>query len=425
MSMKPEKPNRPVLPPIRDRYNRMASAGIRRIFRTLARLHPEKSFTVEMPDDRLRFGQGTTDFAIRFKTHGSLTRVLFFGLAGFGEGYTSGQIEVTGELRELLRFAFEPRLRSPLWFPVGMADQLAREGLRTLGLKRYFRDAQDRFGLDRRFYSQWLGETPELSCAYFECPEDDLETAQRNKYRYFCRKLRLGKGETLLNLGCDWGGLMFYAAERFGARCTGVTDSGEQVRFIREEILRRGLEGRVEVHQGDIRSVEGTFDKLVAVGILERIGARAYNGFFRQIRQRIRPGGIGLLQTIGSTDGGPVNPWVTRYVVPGAFLPTLSRLSGRMAAQQLWVYDVEDLRVHYARTLEEWVHRFEEVSGRLGQNEDFIRLWHLYLNGAAVAFEMGENHLFQLLFSTEKAARIPLTRSYIYMRGPVQPPVSA
>jgi len=390
----------------------------------VSRNRPQVSFKAEIPGCKRNFGEGEPSFSIRFKTSESLWRVLVLGTLGFGEEYMRGNIEVEGDLQNLVALAFDPSWRSLTHFPIVRIAQFGSGLTRMANMVNSRRNVAHHYDLDNNFFSKWLDDSMAYSCAYYEHSDDDLRAAQLNKYRHICRKLRLMRGEKLVDIGCGWGGMMFYAADRRGAYCTGYTLSAEQYEYVKREIARRDLTGRVEVHLDDYRNSTGKFDKFVSIGMFEHVGRRYFDVYFRKVFQLLKPGGIGLLHTIGSADGKPINPWLEKYIFPGAQLPTLAQITERMAAHNLWVYDIEDLRIHYARTLDEWAARFENVADKSDMDEAFVRMWRLYLNGCSAAFKLGENHLYQTIFSTEKAQQIPLTRAYIYGRETLQPHAS-
>jgi len=398
----------------RSRKRKALIWAVRHVLKSVSEQEPNISFVAEFPGDRACYGTGSPQFVICFRDEKSLRRLLWAGGLGFGEEYMRGGIAVEGDLQSLLHFAFAPTFRSTRHAPAATVAVLQNRLGRFANRINARRNAQHHYDLGTDFYRAWLDDSLTYSCAYFEGADDDLYGAQMNKYRHICRKLRLVRGESLVDIGCGWGGMMFYAAERIGARCEGYTLSKDQYNFIREERVRRGLEGRIQVHLKDYREAEGQFDKFVSIGMFEHVGRKYYRTFFRKARELLKPGGIGVLHTIGGTDRMPINPWITRYIFPGGYLPTLEQITGAMARENLWVYDLEDLHLHYARTLDEWARRFEVAIPMLDLEDPFVRMWRLYLNGCSVGFKRGITRLYQAAFTREKSIRVPSTRKYIY-----------
>jgi len=321
---------------------------------------------------------------------------------------------VEGDLQSLLHMADSSSLLAKGNAVFALLDEIRSRFLgRLTGLAEQPGDDRFiRFGND--FYRAWLDPGMAHSCALYENTGDDLESAQLNQYRNICRQLRLMKGQTLLDAACGWGGFIFYAAERFGARCTGVTLSPNQYAYVQEEITKRGLAGRVDVVLGGPDNLAGPFDRFVCVGMLGSSGPRHDRAFFRKTRKLLKPEGIGVLHTIGSGRSRAYHRWANPCVVPGASLPTLEKITGRMVRENLWVYDLEDLHHHSARTLDDWARRFERALSSLELEESDVRIWRLNLNDCAVGFKAGDLRIYRVTFTPEKSARIPLVRKYIY-----------
>ncbi|PIQ98333.1 MAG: SAM-dependent methyltransferase, partial [Candidatus Nealsonbacteria bacterium CG11_big_fil_rev_8_21_14_0_20_39_9] len=275
------------------------------------------------------------------------------------------------------------------------------------------------------FYSLWLDPTLTYSCAYFKKEEDTLEQAQLQKYEHVSKKLQLKRGETLVDMGCGWGGMMFYAAENYGVKCEGYTLSENQYSYVLEEIRKRKLQDFVKIYLKDYREAEGKFDKFVSIGMFEHVGKKFYPIFFEVVKKLLKSGGTGLLQTIGSSKDTPTDPWVTKYIFPGGFIPALQVIINIMNQKGLVFFDIEDLRRHYHMTLDKWIERFEKnidkirkvlikIFGSGERVEEFLRMWRLYLNGSSVSFKAGGNRLYQITFSNGLNDQLPLTRSYLY-----------
>src|SRR5579884_921151 len=273
------------------------------------------------------------------------------------------------------------------------------------------------------FYALWLDQRMVYSCAYFATPDDDLDTAQERKLDYICRKLRLRAGERLLDIGCGWGGLVIYAAQRYGVEAYGITLSQPQAELAQQRIAEAGLSDRCRVEVRDYRDVnaEHTFDKIVSVGMFEHVGEALLPTYFKQAWGLLRPGGAFLNHGIasGSTLQAQQGPsFVGTYVFPDGELVPISTTLRVAETSGFEVRDVESLREHYALTLRHWVHRLEaraEEARRL-TSEVVYRIWRLYMAASIYSFQTGSNNIYQTLLVKPDRGKsgLPLTRADWY-----------
>jgi cyclopropane-fatty-acyl-phospholipid synthase len=226
----------------------------------------------------------------------------------------------------------------------------------------------------------------------------------------------LRPGETILDIGCGWGGMLVFAALNYQVKGLGVTLSPNQKAFASLRIKKLGLEDKIQIRLQDYRELKGTFDKIVSIGMYEHVGKRFQNKFMEKISGLLKPGGLGLLHTIGKDAPSPTDPWTLRYIFPGGYLPSLSEITHAMGEKGLSVWDVENLRLHYARTLDLWAQQFEKNWNKATKMTDiaFARRWRLFLRSSAAGFRYGQTRLFQLLFSKGLKNDHPLTREHIY-----------
>jgi cyclopropane-fatty-acyl-phospholipid synthase len=220
----------------------------------------------------------------------------------------------------------------------------------------------------------------------------------------------------VLDIGCGWGGMALTLARDHGARVVGVTLSEEQHRIAARRVREAGLEGRVEIRLADYRSVTGTFDRVVSVGMFEHVGVPHYGEYFATLSDRLAEGGVALVHTIGRMGPpGVTSPWIGKYIFPGGYIPALSEMTAAIERQPLYMTDVEIWRLHYAETLRHWHDRFvaNEDRARALYDDRFCRMWRYYL----VAAEMTFRHNWQCVFQVQLAHRqeaVPLTRDYLY-----------
>jgi cyclopropane-fatty-acyl-phospholipid synthase len=277
------------------------------------------------------------------------------------------------------------------------------------------------YDLSNEFFALWLDPRMVYSCAYFTDAANDLETAQRDKLDLICRKLRLRSGERLLDIGCGWGGFILHAARHYGVDATGISLSQRQVELATERIRSAGLTERCRAQLRDYREVNGTFDKVASVGMIEHLGTRMLPEYFRSVARVLRPAGVFLNHGISLRGGNGVVRWdqfAQKYVFPDGELCPISTNLTAAEAEGFEVRDVENLREHYALTLRNWLRRLEarreEVRRTTG--EATYRVFRLYLAGAAHGFEAGVYHLHQALLCKPEEGRsgLPLTRTDWY-----------
>lgn len=337
----------------------------------------------------------------------------------FGDAYRSGLIEVEGDLVELVSMVFRSLNRRSSQDSIGtrVAGWLRRPRRNTLAGSRD--NIHRHYDLGNDFYSLWLGETMAYTCAYYPTADATLDEAQRAKMDHVCRKLRIGAADSVIEAGCGWGGLALHIAGRFGAKVRAFNISREQIEFARRQAQVLGLAQRVEFVEDDYRNIAGACDVFVSVGMLEHVGRENYAELGAVISRVLAPDGRGLIHSIGRNRPEPLHPWIERRIFPGAYPPSLGEMMQIFEPFSLSVLDVENLRLHYARTLRDWSDRYEAAVPKvraLFSDETFVRMWRLYLAGSIAGFETGAMQLFQVLFARQENNAIPLTREYLYAR---------
>ena len=347
-------------------------------------------------------------------------RQALFGLVrhpslSFGESYMSGAIEVRGDLLAFLEavyrrwehtpYAARPR-RQPWRVGAGNTVRAARKNV------------HHHYDLGNDFYRLWLDRELLYTCAYYPTPSATLEDAQVEKMEQVCRKLRLRPGERVLEAGCGWGSLALYMARTRGVKVRACNVSGEQVRYARERARAEGLDGLVEFVEDDYRNMAGSFDVFVSVGMLEHVGRAHYDALGELMDRCLgRDRGRGLLHFIGRDRPGDLNPWIRKRIFPGAYPPVLREVLGTiLEPRRFSVLDVENLRLHYARTLGHWLERFESAAARVAAmfDDTFVRAWRLYLAGSQASFTTGYMQLFQVTFARTGDNDVAWTRAELY-----------
>ncbi len=272
------------------------------------------------------------------------------------------------------------------------------------------------YDITEAFYRLWLDEQLVYTGAYFSDPELTLEEAQRAKMDYVCRKLWLRPGEHVVEAGFGWGALARHMARHYGVRVDAYNLSHEQVLYARRRAEAEGLDSLVTFIEDDYRNIAGEFDVFVSVGMLEHVGRRHYRQLGEVIDRCLKPAGRGLVHSIGRDQSAAIDPWIQRRIFPGAYPPTLKEMMDVFQPKGFSVLDVENLRLHYAKTLEHWLNRYEANEQCVADMFDppFVRMWRLYLAGSVVAFASGTLQLFQVVFTRPGANDIPWSRAWLY-----------
>ena len=344
-------------------------------------------------------------------------RLAFNPALSVGEAYIDGTLTVAeGTLYQFLEVMarnLDHLAKQPL---AALATRLGRRLGQANGLVSARRNVAHHYDLSGEFYGLFLDSDRQYSCAYFGSPDDDLEQAQANKKRHIAAKLLLSRpGLKVLDIGCGWGGLALYLARETGAEVTGITLSVEQHRYAQARAAQAGLSDRAGFQLRDYREIEGKFDRIVSVGMFEHVGKRNYRDFFGRLDRLLADDGVALLHSIGYCDApGPINPFIAKYIFPGADLPSLSEVFAEVEDTGLIATDLEVLRLHYALTLKAWRERLEanwQAAAAL-YDQRFCRMWQFYLALCEVGFRHRSTMVFQLQLA-KKLDVLPRTRDYI------------
>jgi cyclopropane-fatty-acyl-phospholipid synthase len=369
--------------------------------------------------ESLTAGTGRAIGGLRFANRTCLLKMLINPNLYFGEGYSDGSIEIEGDLVRMIEAVYVRR-RKPItpgmrW--LNRANKWISHGRRiTLAAARD--NVHRHYDLGNEFYSLWLDRQMSYTCAFFPTRDITLEQAQVAKMDLVCRKLRLRPEESVVEAGCGWGALALHVATRYGARVKAFNISHEQITYARARARSLNVESRVEFIEDDYRNINGRYDAFVSVGMLEHVGPSHYDELGRLIDRCLASNGRGLLHSIGQNQPEAFNAWIEKWIFPSAYPPTLREMVAILEPQGFSILDVENLRLHYALTLEHWLRRFENARGRVSAmyDERFIRTWRLYLAGSLAAFNTGELQLFQVLFARGASNEVPWTRAHLYDR---------
>jgi cyclopropane-fatty-acyl-phospholipid synthase len=356
---------------------------------------------------------------VRIADRATLLGLLRDAQVRFGDAYSTGRIEIEGDLVRFMETVFQglnrPSARESI--AARVAAWLHRPRRNSLAGSRD--NIHRHYDLGNEFYSLWLGATMAYTCAYYPSAEATLDQAQVAKMEHVCRKLRIAANDRVVEAGCGWGSLALHIARHHGAKVRAFNISKEQLEFARRRARAEGLEQRVEFIEDDYRNIDESADVFVSVGMLEHVGLDHYPELGRVIFRSLTSEGRGLIHSIGRNRPGLLHPWIERRIFPGAYPPSLGEMMQIFEPCGLSVLDVENLRLHYARTCRHWLERYEAVSDKVRtmfSDESFVRMWRLYLSGSIAAFNTGSLQLFQVLFTKQENNAIPLTREYMYSR---------
>ena len=344
---------------------------------------------------------------------GALIKLILNPELEFGDLYSSGRIDFFGNFDELMESVYG-YVKDTTTF-ARLIRRLRRLAAPDLVQSR--RNIHHHYDIGNDFYKLWLDEEAmQYTCAYYPSDSMDLETAQQEKMHHVCRKLWLKPGDTVVEAGCGWGGFALFMAQHYGANVRAFNISHEQILHAREWAKQKNLSDQVEFVEDDYRNVAGQYDAFVSIGMLEHVGRANYQELGKIMKQSLKQTGRGLVHSIGRDKTIPFNPWIAKRIFPGAYPPTLKEMISLFENSDLSVLDVENLRLHYAKTLKGWLDRYEKNMDEVRRmlDDTFVRAWHLYLAGSRGAFKAGSLQLFQILFTHSGFNEIPATRTRIY-----------
>ncbi|HEY6006929.1 MAG TPA: cyclopropane-fatty-acyl-phospholipid synthase family protein [Geobacteraceae bacterium] len=345
----------------------------------------------------------------------ALWRLFANPLLYFGDDYCSGRIEIEGGLVAFMETVYRAMDRTPRFRRASDPAAYRRNQPRLNSLSGSQQNIHHHYDIGNDFYELWLDAEMVYTCAYFPDEAASLEDAQIAKMDLVCRKLRLRPGQSVVEAGCGWGALARHMARHYGAKVRAYNISREQIAYARERARAEGLAGQVEYFEDDYRNITGTCDAFVSVGMVEHVGPDHYRDLGAVIDRCLTEQGLGLIHTIGQNIAAPMSPWFLKRIFPGSYPPTLREMMALFEPWEFTVLDVENLRLHYAKTCEHWLERFEQHRDRVREmfDEAFVRAWRLYLSGCVANFTLGSLQLFQVVFSRPTNNLVPLTRAHL------------
>lgn len=367
------------------------------------------------------FGTGQDGPSVTLRLHDtSLPRKFFLNPElAVAEAYMDGTLtlEDGSQIYDLLRLFSINRK------PVGKGSfqKFLRRNMRALRMRHQRNDvehakqnARSHYDLSTDLYRLFLDSGLNYSCAYFQTPDDDLETAQTAKLDHAISKLGLKPGMTVLEIGGGWGAFAIRLAQA-GAKVTSLNVSVDQMAAAVQYAADAGMSDRIDFVARDYREYEGSFDRVVSVGMMEHVGVKHYDAFFSKVRDLLTPDGYAYIHSIGRmSPPGTTGPFIRKYIFPGAYSPALSEVMAATERVGLWVADIEILRLHYHYTIKHWRMKFAENRDQAAAlyDERFCRMWEFYLSAVELDFQHGTSMVFQALLSKTRDA-VPITRDFM------------
>jgi len=347
-------------------------------------------------------------------------KLLLFPDLYFGEAYTDGSLRIeNGTLTEFLEIALRNIGRNDINIYGKILNKLK-------GSYRYLtnfnqglvskKNVSHHYDISEKLYDLFLDSSRQYSCAYFKNEKESLEEAQKNKIDHIIKKLNINSDQKILDIGSGWGSLAINIAQKTKASVIGITLSENQLEYSNNKAKEMNLGNQVRFKLMDYRDLNEKFDRIVSVGMFEHVGRKFYKNYFKIVSKLLKDKGVALIHTIGSSNPPrDPHPWITKYIFPGGYTPSLSEIARPIEDSGLIISDIEVLRMHYSHTLREWKEKFlskkEAVLGMF--DEKFFRMWEFYLASCEMTFKWGDQVVFQLQLTKDNIST-PTTRDYIY-----------
>ena len=347
-------------------------------------------------------------------------KLLLFSDLYFGEAYTDGSIVIeNGTLTDFLDLAMKNigRRETNIFNEIINKTRGTYRFLTNFNLiSKSKNNVAHHYDISEKLYDLFLDSKKQYSCGYFKNDNDSLETAQNNKIEHIIKKLNLKSNQKILDIGSGWGTLAIEIAQKTQCEVLGITLSKNQLEYSNNKAKELNLENQVQFKLLDYRELDEKFDRIVSVGMFEHVGRKFYKKYFNKISKLLNKDGIALIHTIGSVNPPrDPHPWITKYIFPGGYTPSLSEVTAPIEKSGLIISDLEVLRMHYSHTLRHWKERFLSKKEEALEifDEKFFRMWEFYLTGSEMAFKWGDQVVFQFQL-TKDFKSTPNTRDYIY-----------
>lgn len=387
--------------------------GDKMFYKTLCKNLFADTFVLKLWDGSEEvYGEGEPKFKIIFNEPIPKADIIKDPSIAFGEEYMAKKLDIEGSIQDVIESLYNSKSSF-----LGNEKYAPFIKMIKNNIKNSKKNIEFHYDVGNDFYKLWLDDTMTYSCGYFKSKSDTLTDAQKNKVNHILKKLNLKEGETLLDIGCGWGELIITAAKKYKVKAMGVTLSNQQFEKVKKRIENEGLNEFVTVELRDYREIKNKkFDRIVSVGMLEHVGKDHLQEYFSTVSELLNEKGVSLLHCITNTSDGGTNSWINKYIFPGGYVPSIQELVNYMSEKNFNIVDVENLRLHYGKTLECWAENFENSMPEIKKikDETFIRMWRMYLNSCAASFNCGNINIHQFLFTKGVNNELPWTREYMY-----------
>lgn len=428
-SMHDNKKNAPNLSELNRQGNAVDTAAVRArsgavtrfdrwLARTLLRIVGDPPFSIVLWDGQEIIAPNIVPQAkVKIDSRSAIYRLMIDPDLHFGDLYSAGRVHIEGDFVAFLESTYIALARRKGHKISRWLSRLLRGRRRTNTLSGSRNNIHHHYDIGNAFYELWLDcPAMQYTCAYFPDPTISLEDAQTAKMHHICRKLRLEPGQIVVEAGCGWGGLAAFMVKHYGVTVKAYNISHAQVAYAQERAAREGLSKRVEYVEDDYRNIQGEYDVFVSIGMLEHAGLENEHELGGVVDRVLKDKGFGLIHSIGRNKEVMLNTWIEKRIFPGASPPSLRQMMDIFEPWSFSVLDVENLRLHYAKTLEHWLARFEAHVDEIRERYDeaFVRAWRLYLAGSIAGFTTGSMQLFQIVFTRQRNNDLPWSRAHLY-----------
>lgn len=371
------------------------------------------TFTIVFPNkESVKVGDGNDNFTIKINKKEVYSQAFLKGTLGIAEQYMLENLEIEGDLVLALTTLLTSNIDVSPKNSILAFFEIFKKKIFLNNRHRALRNIKNHYDLGNEFFKSWLGPTMQYSSAYFFTGDEELDVAETNKLELICKKLNLKKGEALLDIGCGWGGLIIYAAKKYGVKGTGISISKEQIKYAREEAKKEGVENLVQFEELDYRDIHGKFDKIVSVEMLDHVGKAFFDDYFGNVKNNLKPGGLFLVTINGFDYSYKPDPFFEKYIFPGgeiAFPYEVIKMGTKFG---LVPWDLENITKHQGLTIERWRKNFlKDFDIHVKHyGKEFGRMWNLYLSTAEAFYKTGHAKDYHFLFVNGFSNQLPLEK---------------
>jgi cyclopropane-fatty-acyl-phospholipid synthase len=385
------------------------------VFHILDNFITQNSITIHTKTESICLGnKNAGGVTLSVKNDRFFNNLIASGNLGLGESYINNDFEIIdGTLPDLLDILLAHRLDQK----IKISTQIVLRVVATRLLDNFKGKANNikkHYDIGIEIFKSMLDESLTYSCGFLKNENDSLSVLQQNKYERITNKINLADGETVLDIGCGYGGFLVYCAEKFNVSGTGITNSKQHKEYAEKIISKKQLKGKVNITLGDYKEAEGKYDKVVSIGMLEHVPRKEYKAYFSLIRNILNPDGTSLVHFVGcNTYKNIHDPFIQKYIFPNSNQPKLSEVAHNVEQQRMAIIDVENIIRHYRPTARHWLNNFKANKEKINTTnypESFQRMWEYYLACCVSAARYSDSAVYQVLISHSHLKDIPWKR---------------